>query len=161
MYDEKTFQGVPVVPGKSSNPEKIFNPGYTGQMDEYGLDVPSENLNHYYNPSGTYSLMNGRDNTLNPHLESLKNAALKKYKEERAVAEKDERKMNIIKRRHPGLVRNLGPNFAAAAGKHAASASASASPKNPSVSKALEFRKSRKGKSRRQRRQRKTRRQRK
>ena len=159
MDEQKTFQGVPVAPGKRSNRERIFKLGYTGQKDEYGLLVPSKVLNDYYNPSGTYSLMEGGDNTLTPHLKSLKNAAWAKYAKERAVAEKDKRNMNIIKQRNPGLVRNLGPNFAAAAGNDAASASASAPSENAFAPKALAFRKSRKGKSKR--RQRKTRRQRK
>lgn len=157
MDGEKTFQGVPVAPGKRSNRERNFNPGYTGQKDKYGLDVPSNDVNDYYNPSGTYNLMEGGDNTLRPYLKTLKNAALAKYAKERAVAENNKRKMNNIKRRHPGLIRNLGPNFAAAAGKDAASAPS----ENAFAPKALTFRKSRKGKSRRQRRQKKTRRQRK
>lgn len=100
--------------------------------------------------------MNGGDNTLTPHLKSLKNAAWAKYAKERAVAEKDKRNMNNIKRRHPGLVRNLGANFAAVSGN---GGPASASSENALAPKALAFRKSRKSKSKR--RQRKTRRQRK
>ncbi len=123
------------------------------------MDVPSNVLNDYYNPSGTYSLMNGGDNTLTPHLKSLKNAAWAKYAKERAVAEKDKRNMNNIKRRHPGLVRNLGANFAAVSGNGGPASASSASSENALAPKALAFRKSRKSKSKR--RQRKTRRQRK
>jgi hypothetical protein len=35
MDGPKTFQGVPVAPGKRSNRERIFKLGYTGQKDEY------------------------------------------------------------------------------------------------------------------------------
>jgi hypothetical protein len=111
MDGEKTFQGVPVAPGKRSNRERIFRPGYTGQQDEYGLDVPSKDLNDYYNASGTYSLMNGGENTLTPHLKSLMKAAWAKYKMDRADAEKNKRMMNNIKQRNPGLVRKLNDNF--------------------------------------------------
>ena len=90
-----------------------FKAGYTGQQDEYGLDVPSKDLNDYYNPSGTYSLMNGGDNTLTPHLKSLMKAAWAKYKMDRAAVEKDKRNMNNIKRRHPNLIQKLNDKFRA------------------------------------------------
>lgn len=156
MDGQKTFQGVPVAPEKLSNRQRNFKAGYTGQQDEYGLDVPSKDLNDYYNPSGTYSLMNGGDNTLTPHLKSLMKAAWAKYKMDRADAENNKRMMNNIKQRNPGLVRNLGANFAAAAEGDAGN-NADETP----LARGLAFKKSRKGKSRRQRRQKKTRRQRK
>ena len=156
MDGQKTFQGVPVAPEKLSNRERNFKAGYTGQQDEYGLDVPSKDLNDYYNPSGTYSLMNGGDNTLTPHLKSLMKAAWAEYTKKRVDAEKNKRMMNNIKQRNPGLVRNLGANFAAVA----EGGSGSEGGNEASLARAL-FRKSRKGKSRRQRRQRKTRSQRK
>ena len=156
MEGQKTFQGVPVAPEKLSNRERNFKAGYTGQQDEYGLDVPSKDLNDYYNPSGTYSLMDGGENTLTPHLKSLMKAAWAKYKMDRADAEKNKRMMNSIKQRNPGLVRNLGANFAAVAEGGSGSEGGGEAP----LARAL-FRKSRKGKSRRQRREKKTRRQRK
>jgi len=157
MDGQKTFQGVPVAPEKLSNRERNFKAGYTGQQDEYGLDVPSKDLNDYYNPSGTYSLMNGGDNTLTPHLKSLMKAAWAKYKMNRADAEKNKRMMNNIKQRNPGLVRNLGANFEAATNGVSGSEGGGEAP----VARGLVFKKSRKGKSRRQRRHKKTRRQRK
>jgi len=136
-----------------------FKAGYTGEKDEYGLDVPSKDLNDYYNPSGTYSLMNGGDNTLTPHLKSLMKAAWAKYKMDRADAEKNKRMMNNIKQRNPGLVRNLGANFDAVAEGGSGSEGGGEAP----LARGLAFKKSRKGKSLRksQRRQKKTRRQRK
>jgi hypothetical protein len=139
-----------------------FKAGYTGQQDEYGLDVPSKDLNDYYNPSGTYSLMNGGDNTLTPHLKSLMKAAWAKYKMDRADAEKNKRMMNNIKQRNPGLVRNLGANFAAVAEGGSGSEGGGEAEAEAPVARGLAFKKSRRlRRQRRQRRQKKTRRQRK
>jgi hypothetical protein len=156
MEGRITFGGVPVAPEKLSNRERNFKAGYTGEIDEYRLDVPSKDLNDYYNPSGTYSLMNGGDNTLTPHLKALMKAAWAEYTNKRAAAEKNKRMMNNIKQRNPGLVRNLGANFAAVA----EGGSVNNADETP-LARGLAFKKSRKGKSRRQRRQKKTRRQRK
>lgn len=176
MASEKTFQGVPVAPEKALKRERNFKSGYTGQQDEYGLDVPSKVLNDYYNPSGTYSLMNGGDNTLTPHLNSLMKAAWAKYKMDRvaaeaknkidrAAAEKEEKMMNNIKNRHPNLIQKLNDKFRAVSNiRDAEKAGAGSEGKAEApVARGLAFKKSRKGKSLRksQRRQKKTRRQRK
>jgi hypothetical protein len=135
MAGRKTFQGVPVAPEKALKRERNFKPGYTGQQDKYGLDVPSKDLNDYYNPSGTYSLMNGGDNTLTPHLKKLREDAWAKYEidsaaaeekkrmdlaaaEEKkrmdlAAAEENKRMMNNIKKRHPNLIQKLNDKFRA------------------------------------------------
>ena len=155
MASEKTFQGVPVAPEKALKRERNFKAGYTGQQDEYGLDVPSKDLNDYYNPSGTYSLMNGGDNTLTPHLKSLMKAAWAKYEMDRAAAKKEKEMMNNIKQRNPGLIQKLNDKFRAVSNINLRDKSSN---NGPPVRRNL-FGNSRR--LRRQRREKKTRRQRK
>lgn len=161
MYGGKTFQGVPVAPEKALNRERNFKPGYTGQQDKYGLDVPSNVLKDYYNASGTYILMNGPDNTLRPRLKSLMKVAWAKYEIDRAAAEKEEKMMTYIKNKNPNLIQKLNDKFRAVSNiRDAEKAGAGSQGKAEApVARGLAFKKSRR--LRRQRRQKKTRRQRK